>query len=698
MRHIEDTRRVLCTVAALGILASVGGCAYDPPTSGRNELEVSSLAAIVSDPSPSSGQRAAYASAVSPSGNGVVYVSLPPGSVMRGSNVEIRNVNTGFARTDLVVLGGLDPVAVSARIGDTLELTVRDLDDVTASIRVIVGPRRPPKVVRTVPPPKKRDVALNSTIVIVFSEPIDQSRITAETIQLLRGSEPVSFHLRFTEDGLRVEFEPRELLAPNAEYTLVVTTGVTDLDGEALDTPMEVSFTTGAALAPVDSIVIEPATLALAPADTFGLTTRLYDGSNNELARSTVSWSSADTAIASVSPLGAVVGKKLGTTAVMATANGKSATATIQVVELVFASVSAGYYHTCGLVTSGAAYCWGSNGSGELGNGSTTDNSTPVAVAGGLRFTALTVGGGHACGLGADGNAYCWGSNGLGNLGSITGESCDGTACSTTPVPVSGGHRFQSISAGAYHTCGVVSDGTAYCWGGNRVGELGNGTTTSGPTPVRVGGGLRFAMVSAGRGSWVPTITCGLTLEGEAYCWGSGGAYLGNGLSAGPDTCPLPPSYPRSCSTLPMRVASAVRFTSLRAASFHACGLTTSGTIHCWGYLGNWGTTPLSVALSEERTYEALEVFSGEILYSRIWVIASGGAVFWRDGAESDLHVRALPSGITFSSVSPGNMHACGISTGRSAYCWGWNGYGQLGNGSSTDSSIPVSVAGQAGR
>jgi alpha-tubulin suppressor-like RCC1 family protein len=718
MRQTGQATRLLGAVAALGILAWVGGCADDPPTvPGASEIELSSFAAIVSDPLPTlTHPLAAPSSALAPSGEDVVYVSLLPGTMARGSTVEIRNVNTGFARTDSLVAGGLDPVAVTASVGDTLELKVRDGADAIANSRVIVSPRRPPKVVRTVPPPKKRDVALNSTIMIVFSEPVDERSITPQTIRLVRGGEVVDGHALLTQDGLTVAFEPRELLAPNAEYTVAVTTGITDLDGDPLDEPFEVSFMTGSEAALVDSIVIEPPSLALAPGDTFGLTTKLYDGSGNELTLSAVTWSSADTTIASVSPGGTVTGKTLGTTAVMATADGKSATATIDVVELVFASVSAGSYHTCGLATSGAAYCWGSNGGGELGNGSRTDNSTPVPVAGVLRFTALTVGGAHTCGLVADGKAYCWGSNWLGDegrsvggqLGTVTGEICEGAACSTTPVPVTGGHSFKSLSAGAYHTCGVVSDGTAYCWGGNRLGELGNGTTTSGPIPVPVAGGLTFAMVSAGRGSWVPSVTCGLTLEGEAYCWGRGGASLGNGLNAGPETCPLPPSYPRDCSTVPLKVTGDVRFATIRAASFHVCGLTTRGTAHCWGYLGNWGMSPVSVTLPEQHTYEALELFSGEILYSRIWLVASDGTVFWRDGAASDLSVLPLAGSIAFASVSPGNLHACGISTDRTAYCWGLNTNGQLGDGSGSrggvlgggadGAGVPVRVAGQLRR
>src|SRR5438093_1346706 len=122
-------------------------------------------------------------------------------------------------------------------------------------------------------------------------------------------------------------------------------------------------------------------------------------------------------------------------------------------------SLAAGRWHTCGLTSTGAAYCWGDNQEGQLGSGSTTGSSTPVAVAGGLTFRTLVAGPVHTCGLTSFGAAYCWG----GDFGS-------------TPVAVSGDLSFSAIAAGGYyapsvpdgyrpHTCGLTNAGTAYCWG-----------------------------------------------------------------------------------------------------------------------------------------------------------------------------------------------------------------------------------------
>ncbi len=184
-----------------------------------------------------------------------------------------------------------------------------------------------------------------------------------------------------------------------------------------------------------------------------------------------------------------------------------------------FATISAGDRHTCGVTTSGAAYCWGANGSGQLGDGTSTWSYSPVAVAGGLAFTTISAGSAYNCGLTADGTAYCWGSNTHGELGDGT------TAQEASPVPVAGNLRFATIDAGGAHTCGVTTSGAAYCWGANSDGRLGDGTTSQATSPVQVAGGFTFTTVRAGSNH-----SCGVTTSREAYCWGANDlGQLGNG-------------------------------------------------------------------------------------------------------------------------------------------------------------------------
>src|SRR5439155_285909 len=149
-----------------------------------------------------------------------------------------------------------------------------------------------------------------------------------------------------------------------------------------------------------------------------------------------------------------------------------------------FAALSAGNNgaggHICGVTTSGAAYCWGHNGNGQLGDGTTTDRLVPTPVAGGVTFAALSAGGQHTCGVTPSGAAYCWGFNGAGGLG-------DGTTTQRlVPTLVAGGVTFAALSAGEAHTCGVTTSGVVYCWGLNGNGQVGDGTTTNRLVPTAV--------------------------------------------------------------------------------------------------------------------------------------------------------------------------------------------------------------------
>ncbi len=226
---------------------------------------------------------------------------------------------------------------------------------------------------------------------------------------------------------------------------------------------------------------------------------------------------------------------------------------------LVFSVVSAGYFHTCGVTTSGAAYCWGDNSTSQLGNTSVSVSSLPIQVSGGLTFAKVVAGRDHTCGVNASGVAYCWGSNGQGRLGTTSG------ATSTTPAPVSGTITFATTSAAYAHTCGVATTGEGYCWGDNSAGALGNGSTTATGLPGAIAGGLSFASISPGR-----FFTCGRTTAGGAYCWGDNtDGELGDGTQT------------RRLS--PVAVSGGYNFASVSAGGFHTCGLTTAGVAYADG-------------------------------------------------------------------------------------------------------------------
>jgi len=176
---------------------------------------------------------------------------------------------------------------------------------------------------------------------------------------------------------------------------------------------------------------------------------------------------------------------------------------------LSFTTISASAY-ACGTVTSGAAYCWGSNITGGLGDSTYTDRPEPTAVAGGHTFTFVAAGGGHTCGITTSGPTYCWGRNNYGSFGDNT------TTNTTVPVPAAGGLTLTSVTAGDWHTCGLVSSGAAYCWGFGERGSIGNGMFDAARlTPAAVSGDLTFASISAGGQH-----TCALTGVGALFCWG----------------------------------------------------------------------------------------------------------------------------------------------------------------------------------
>ncbi len=309
---------------------------------------------------------------------------------------------------------------------------------------------------------------------------------------------------------------------------------------------------------------------------------------------------------------------------------------------LVFSSVSAGDDFACAIATVGAAYCWGDGGYGKTGNGSNGGAAEPKLVTSALSFSSISAGGNHACGLAAGGAAYCWGMDSTGQLGDARHVN------STTPIPVSGGSTvatFASITAGFRHSCGVQSDGVAYCWGRNSTGELGTGGFGDADTPVPVAGDLRFTSISAGGDTVQPppvrieSHTCAIAVGGAAYCWGSNeSGQLGNG-SIGDN------------SAVPVAVTGGLVFASISAGSRHTCGLTTAGAVYCWGHNHDLqlGRGPPTGGNSDSGVPE----------------IVAGGD---------------LPASVTLTTISAGTRHSCAVGSDGAAYCWGSNIFGALGN------------------
>jgi Big-like domain-containing protein len=175
----------------------------------------------------------------------VTYVSLAPGTAPDGRLAVIRNTTTGDTLSVPVGAGGFDPVAVPAAAGDTLDIAVQLSDGSSLHFVETVPLKRSPGVVRTYPPSGKRDVPLNATVVIVFSQPVDPGTVTASTVQLRRGSTTVIGTLALS-DPEHVVFIPAAALEPSTLYTLVVTADIRDVEGDVLQEAFTAEFTTAA--------------------------------------------------------------------------------------------------------------------------------------------------------------------------------------------------------------------------------------------------------------------------------------------------------------------------------------------------------------------------------------------------------------------------------------------------------------------
>jgi alpha-tubulin suppressor-like RCC1 family protein len=396
-------------------------------------------------------------------------------------------------------------------------------------------------------------------------------------------------------------------------------------------------------------------------------------------------------------------------------------------------AVAAASRHTCGLDAAGAAHCWGDHLMGQLGNGVPFPDPgrvSPGPVATDERFVALSAAGAHTCALTATGEARCWGSNTTFQLGS--GSEDWG---SSVPLEVRGDHRFASLRAGPFHTCGLDDGGQAWCWGFNGDGQLGDRAPIGQNAPVALPGDLRFLEVTPGGAH-----TCGLDAEGQAWCWGAGplgiealaslepvlvdqaqpltalasGQSFVCGLAApGAVWCwgwngagAVGQAAPRS---VPARVGTPARFVALRSQVHTTCGITALGEAFCWGdnavqQLGDRTTTPRfsPVPAAGDARFGALSVGGLGVcgVDERSRMLCWGLLQPYSRLASIP---EVIGEGQAWSDAAVGYVHACGLDPAGQAWCWGDNSAGQLGDGptghgiceeGSDCSAVPVPVAG----
>ncbi|HEX6588874.1 MAG TPA: hypothetical protein VF039_07625 [Longimicrobiales bacterium] len=366
--------------------------------------------------------------------------------------------------------------------------------------------------------------------------------------------------------------------------------------------------------------------------------------------------------------------------------------------------VAAGYEHTCATASDDVLWCWGRTAMHRLGfeadvapcleNG--TACTAPVPVHGRRLLRDVTVGEAHGCGRFQQ-TAYCWGWDRFGQLGDagqatqrcFTPGGLDPLPCSLEARSVALGFGVTDIDAGPSHSCAATTAGDLYCWGLNQFGQLGTGDRVDGDTPRRVLTPDGERIIEVAAAL---SHTCALAESGNAYCWGANpDGEFGDGT--------------RIDSDVPVRVDSDRHFVTIDAAIGHVCAIDDEGTLFCWGFYGNGrlggGTAetsrllPYFIGLPEP----VRQVTTGQ---THSCAVAEDDSLYcWGGNAAGQLGIGVAPDQyrpveVPFpepvAEVSAGFAHTCAVARNGALYCWGANDWGQLGTGDQAGSSTPVRV------
>lgn len=292
-----------------------------------------------------------------------------------------------------------------------------------------------------------------------------------------------------------------------------------------------------------------------------------------------------------------------------------------------FAQIAAGGGHVCVLLDSGDVWCWGLNNFGQLGRGSINDSHVPAMVPDLGAVKRIASGNAHTCALSEQGEVSCWGFNGGGQLGDRS------TSMRSKPVPMVGGLDVKDIATGSGFTCLLHLDGSVSCVGKNDWGQLGNPIVEDDESLdlVTVAGLPPLDAIVAGT-----LHACGMSAQGEVWCWGYN---LGKELGGGS-------AEPKSAT--PVKVGGLSGARQLSAGAHHTCALTSTDELWCWGsnqagQLGGWDGSPQKV--------------------------------------------QGLPK---MTQIATGEAHTCGLTEAKELWCWGYNSSGQLGNGTDDRLRDPV--------
>lgn len=356
-----------------------------------------------------------------------------------------------------------------------------------------------------------------------------------------------------------------------------------------------------------------------------------------------------------------------------------------------FAIASGGNF-SCALLKYVLVRCWGGNDYGQLGNGTTTAVSVPQTVRSNDEAVAIAAGNAHACLLVTDGTVRCWGHNNYGQLGNETTEN------SSTPV-VTAVQSVVGLTLGQSHSCALLQDGGGACWGRNDDGQLGSGNTASSGMPLRVAELTSAIEIAAGGNH-----TCALQQDTTVWCWGRN------------DQGQLATGEPSPGISVPTIVSGLSSVKHIALGNNHSCALSYQGTVWCWGW-NQFGQVGMGQVGAEafvtrpQQITDVSDVVSVSAGGNHTCVLQRSGAVkCWGDNYNGQLGMGAVQgaAGVRTASatvvgldhavaISAGGAHTCALLRRGDVACWGWNRFGQLGNGvgvAANDVMHPAPVVG----
>ncbi len=327
--------------------------------------------------------------------------------------------------------------------------------------------------------------------------------------------------------------------------------------------------------------------------------------------------------------------------------------------------------HRCALRTDGSLWCWGDNDSGQLGVGSTSYKFVPARVGSSTNWVDVKPSGESSfgsdtcatCGLRSDGTLWCWGSADYGKLGNGAESGSE-----TSPVQVGTDTDWVELGTAQDAACAIKQDGTLWCWGRNRNGAVGDGTTTDRATPTRIGADSDWATISTARDDFF----CAVKTTGTLWCWGD---------------------VPRmSDATSPSQVGSDTDWVQAQGGDQIACATKADQSLHCWGSDrdGRLGTgtfssesmpTPVAPSGSKWQTTAHDEDFTCGIQDDGTlwcWGLNMKGQLGIGVVGSSISSPSAVSPNVSWNSVSTGDQHSCGIQSDNSLWCWGHNSAGQV--------------------